>query len=888
MTKNKLLAAVAVVNTLIIDSSFAQEEDNIVLEEVIVTATRRSTSLIDTPLSVTSLDNESLRVLNIENASNLQNAVPGLQIRDNSIDGQGSVDINLRGVGNSNYIETGESNVSFNIDGVYTARPQAMLQLFNDVERVEISRGPQGTLSGRNATAGSINVIPNKPNFESIIGQLELEATSFNGSGVGGLINIPFGETFAMRANFTTLQRDSAYLLIRDETNSVGNQGGEFANVPILNENNNEGINEPYFENRYGAPDDDGPGSHGSKDYLAYRISGLWEPSDGFNWLLSYEGYQNNALGAPLSVDCERADCEVFYSPNQVRQVNTDPFTSFITFKGEMDQHIDNLRSVINWDINSLFSVRYTFGRSEMEQTTIQDVDGGAAIELVFVDDPWLNESTVHDLQINSNSGDKLDWVVGLFSFEETTDRRLAVSFFTPGWDVFDSPDYNVSTQAIYADINYSISDSLNVFGGLRQSHDEKSNEGASRYSLSSLDCANAVAASPLNEAQGGVFLHAGVDALIQEECLVANNETRASSDDFTDFRFGLAYDISEDSNIYFSISSGHKARLQDQAILIDRFSPERLIIPTETEELINYEIGAKGTLFDKRVQFASALFFIDYKNKQEALTYNFGDRACDLNGNGILDGPPAEEGSLGCGLISGEEFDLSNPTDLDDVQFPDQVEYAVVVAPEIDIYGAEFEAIIGMGDGNLSGFLTFTQAEYGEFNYSNVIGCPNQNLDNATGGWCSLHDVSGNTPRSTPEVTLNLSYTHIFTLANSSTIIPTFNAYYRSEYFLQPENSEGVDPSLITQARFSDNTFFNDNESELYADIQDASVKVNFNITWSSPSEVFQLELYGTNIFDEVVRSHMRVDTGNTPLFVYEEPAVYGMRFRYNYDRLY
>ena len=896
MIKSKLFLAVAFANSVIVNPSKAQEDEVFTLEEIVVTATRRDTTVLDTPIAITALDEDALRVLNVDDASNLQNVIPGLQVRDNSIDGQGAVDINLRGIGNSNFIETGESNVSFNIDGVYTARPQAMLQLFNDVQRVEVSRGPQGTLSGRNATSGSINVVPNRPDFDAVTGSIELEGTSNSGRGIKAILNLPISDTFALRANLAQFERDSAHNLVRDETDTISSSegfsgqdgdGNPFTTVSLLNQNPNAGANTPYFESRYSSPEDDGPGSHGSKDFQAFRLSALWEPTESVSWLLSYEGYQNNALGAPLSVDCERADCEQFYSPGQVEQVNRNALTSFVSFKGKMDQEINNFRSVFEWDIENLFKVKYTYGRSELEQTTIQDVDGGAAIELVFLDDPWLNDSDVHDLQFNSNSDGKLNWVFGLFSFKEVSDRRLSISFYPSGWDVFDNPDYTVSTKAAYADITYDLTDKLEFFAGLRHSKDEKSNKGSSRYTLSGDSCVSAVGNSPLNQAEGSVFFHAGVDALLQNECLAADLEAPKSEDDFTDFRLGVNYRYSDSMSLYASVASGHKAKLQDQKILIDKFSPERLIVPTKTEKLINWELGMKGSAFDERLYFTSAFFYVNYQDKQEALTYNFGDRACDLNGNGVLDDDPAlGEGALGCGLVSGETFDLENPTDLNDIEFPDQIEYAVVAAPELDIYGLELEAGIDVGDyGNLSGFLTYTKAEYGDFNYSNVVGCPNQNLDNATGGWCSTHNVAGNNPRNTPELTLNLTYSHTFLLDNDSTIVPTFNAYYRSEYFLQPENSKGVDPTLITPSFFADGSFANHSESALYADVQEASIKFNFNITWSSPSDAYKVELYGNNIFDELVRSNMRVDSANTPLYVYEEPANYGIRFKYQFE---
>ena len=877
------------------EASSKRDETVKELDRVVVTATRRETSLLDTPISITSLSGEQLDSLNIQDASNLSRAVPGLQIRDNGIDGQGSVDINIRGIGNSNFIETGEPNVSFNIDGVYTPRPQATLQLFNDVQRVEVSRGPQGTLAGRNATAGSINVIPNRPSTEQVEGWVDVAAGTDNGKGLRWVFNLPLGEKFAVRAAYSAYERDSAYKLVRDETvNNYIEQltggglsdGNPLTNIDQLPLNfntlgqNPDGGFLPYFETRYGRPDDDGVGSYGSKDFEAYRLSALLQPTDNFSWYVTYEGYKNNALGAPMAPDCDRADCEQHFSPSQVAQA--DGRTAFLSFRGKMDQDIENVRSVIQYDIPGLLTIKYTYGRSDFQQTVVQDADGGAAIELGFVDDPWKNDSRVNELQLSSNGDGPFNWVAGYFDFREHTSRTFGVSFFQFGWAVFPNPNYLVETKAAYFDATYEFSDQLSGFAGIRHSNDRKSNRGARQYGLVSQACASAVSASPLNEAGGGPFFHAGIAALQQPECLVANNESPDSHDSFNDFRIGLTYELSDDLKGYASVSTGHKAKLQEQRILVERYDPERLVIPVKTESLVNYELGLKGSALENRFNFSSALFFMDYKDKQEAQFYNFGDRDCDLNSNGILDGgPTGAEAALGCGTIAGEQFDLLNPIDVNDTQFSDQIEYAVVNAPKVQAYGLELEGSAAIGkNGLLAGFFTYTHARYKEFVYSHVVGCPNDNLP-----WCAPHDVAGNTPRSTPDFTLSLNYTHYFTLANGFTIVPTVGAQYRGKYYLTPENVDGIDPSLITQASFLDGSGQgNTNESRLYSDRQDASVTAYFNVTFSSPASTWEMDIFGSNIFDEKVISHIRIDTANTPLVVTEEPAQFGLRMRYRF----
>ncbi len=897
MYRTYLSVAIAVVNTTFALSSVAQTKTNETqtptsffnFEEVVVTATRRESKLPETPISISALSDDALEMFNISDASNLAQVVPGLQIRDNGVDGQGSVDISIRGVGNSNYLETGEPNVSFNIDGVYTARPQAALQLFSDVERVEVSRGPQGTLSGRNATTGSINVITNKPHFDSIEGTLEVEAGSYDAKGIGGVLNIPILDVFALRFNYAKRERDSFYTFIRDDDLRGPTLPTDFS-----------GNNIPEFETNYGNPTDDGPGSPGSEDSQTFRISSLFEPNDSFSWLLTFEQYEDKAVGKPFTLDCERADCETQLTREQIAQ--EDPFTAFLSLRGKQDQKIKNYRSVINASFDGLFDIKYTYGHTDFEHTLVQDLDAGLAIEIVFIDEPWLNESDVHDLQFSSNSEGALNWVAGLFYFKEETDRNLGVSFFPFGFQITPNPNYTVETSAAYADFTYDFTERFEGFFGLRHSNDKKSNEGNARFEFLANDfaCPEALAESdPLNR----VFINAGFDQILNTpECLTADLTAEETDESFTDFRIGGKYDITNDTNVYASIASGHKAALQTQRIFNTR-SGTILDIPNQTERLISYEIGSKGKAFDGALTFATALFYVDYEDKQEAQFLNFGDTGCDLNGNGRNDSLDRngqtlpDEGFSGC--ASDESFDFDNVIDLVDTEFPDQVEYSVTNAGGVDIYGVELEAASKIGsNGYLNGFLTYTKAEYREFDYRHVLGCPNPNLEH-----CTLHNVSGNTPRSTPEFTFNLTYSHTIELGKFGELVPSINTYYRSKYFLTPENiDEGIDPSLIQQGDLFDNVVDqngnplnidsdgnplgqgNVDESELYSDVQDDSIIVNFNLTYTSPGGSFNAQVFGNNIFDEVVRSNARIDTAGTIGFVYEDPAEFGLRLKYNF----
>ena len=211
---------------------------------------------------------------------------------------------------------------------------------------------------------------------------------------------------------------------------------------------------------------------------------------------------------------------------------------------------------------------------------------------------------------------------------------------------------------------------------------------------LISGECADAVIGSPLSLNPGNPFAPAGAAAINSSlQCQVgAGTQAPTSRDEFVDWRAGINFDLTDDVILYASVSTGHKAALQDQIFNLERFqtpdNPFQVTIPVATESLTNFEIGSKGRLFGGAITYAAAAFYSDFEDKQEAQFFNFGDIDCDLNGNGINDGAqggtgllPAE-GEVGCGL----GFDPSpiNPLatpDLLDTEFPDVVQYAIVPA---------------------------------------------------------------------------------------------------------------------------------------------------------------------------------------------------------------
>jgi len=181
----------------------AQTTEPAALEEVVVTAQKRSENVQNIPVAVTAVSAETLTKQGSANLQALQGSAPNVEINSSNA----ATGVAIRGIFSTNDGPQGDPAVAYHIDGVYLGRPQSTGGLIYDIAQVEVLRGPQGTLYGRNATAGAINVISARPIFD-YAGAVGAEYGSYNQFGVNGMVNVPLGDKAAVRLAMRTLKRD--------------------------------------------------------------------------------------------------------------------------------------------------------------------------------------------------------------------------------------------------------------------------------------------------------------------------------------------------------------------------------------------------------------------------------------------------------------------------------------------------------------------------------------------------------------------------------------------------------------------------------------------------------------------------------------------------------
>lgn len=185
-------------------ASTAEAERNEGLGEIVVTAQRREESLQRAAVAVTAVTGDDLTKSGITETANLGRLVPSLVVQPTG----GTTSFFLRGVGTNSQNSFAENAVAFNFNGIYVGRPTAPAGVFYDLERVEVVKGPQGTLYGRNATGGAINVIPKKPVLGRFRGEGLLEYGNYDSKKASLALNLPFGDAVALRLAGQIVDRD--------------------------------------------------------------------------------------------------------------------------------------------------------------------------------------------------------------------------------------------------------------------------------------------------------------------------------------------------------------------------------------------------------------------------------------------------------------------------------------------------------------------------------------------------------------------------------------------------------------------------------------------------------------------------------------------------------
>ncbi len=453
----------------------AQETDEVsfeAIDEIIVTTTRRETNLMTTAGAISVFSDDDLVIQGVNNLSALDSSVPNLKVFDQQNQGMGAVQISMRGIVNSSFIEIGDPNVGFHVDGIYMSRPQAALNMLFDAQRMEIARGPQGTLFGRNSTVGSINVVNNRPDTTGgVSGNVTVEAGDFSLATARGVLNLPLvQDVFAVRLAGYYQERDTFYTLLSDDVvDFSGLPGGAIT------------LDESPYRQRYG--DGLGDDGAGALDQNAIRASLMFTPTADLSAYVSYEAYTNDSPIAPQTV-------------------RGNEYTAYLSNPHFTDQTIDTLRAELVYSLADRVDLKATYGDQEYQHEIMVDLDAGTyryspervnpqpgdvySFEQTFYDRDWTTDSRSIELTATSTYESDLQWLVGYFNFEEDTFRNFWIDLplNADGIINFNQPNREAKSEAVFGQVDWHVNDRLHIGVGLRYTEDERTDTGVNRFSV--------------------------------------------------------------------------------------------------------------------------------------------------------------------------------------------------------------------------------------------------------------------------------------------------------------------------------------------------------------------------------------------------------------------
>ena len=556
--------------------NLVSQDDQRVFEEVIVTAEKRSESLQSVSQAVTAISDSELENKNINSFVDLTSIVPGVTVAKN--EGYKTV-ISIRGVGNeTNQNAIAAPSVAYHMDGIFIASPFSLQTDFIDVQRIEILRGPQGTLFGQNSTGGAINVISNKPTSEDAFSMLDVTLGDYGLTKLRATSNLPISNTVSTKFSFTSTDRDG------------------------------------FSKNIFTGQDLDDDSN------ISVRSDWIIELSDTSSLRIFGQYFDVDRNGAAIrGIDDQSSSMRKLSQDTISKQELT---SSVFALTYENDLGYANLRVLASVQEDDILVVRdndrHNFGDSVLSIPGL----GSTATYQRAEFNPETSKVDTKTLEINLISNDpamdgKLDWTVGAFYMEHEIENhirgyrdndltgqlkyecsesfadqtycyshdpgipgRFAVFDATADWDFVTDSYPSRESYSVYGQTTYSFTDTFRLVSGLRYSEDTFTTDVTNFFNVESF----------------------------QEE---------GTSDEITS-RITGEFDVADSTMVYLTFSKGFKPGGSNLTFGFTDDNAPPMVLPTfEAETVDSTEIGIKTDLLNGQARVNVAAFLYDYENLQ-------------------------------------------------------------------------------------------------------------------------------------------------------------------------------------------------------------------------------------------------------------------------------
>jgi iron complex outermembrane receptor protein len=547
-------------------------------EEVIVTAQKRAQSTLDVGVNVTAMGTAALRERRIEQVPEFVAQLPNVDIKENS---PGILPvITIRGVGLNDFSATNNPSAGVYIDEVYLSSLALMNFDLFDIERMEALKGPQGTLYGRNSTAGAINILTARPDFDGVHGRVGAGYGDYETTDIEGFVNVPVSETFALRFSAKAIWQDEGFW---------------------FNEANDRDL--------------------GRREMLLGRVQARWQPSEDVDVILKIEGQRGRsetgagaffgllppAVPVPGLACPGSPECTNFFGYSDT---DGDPFRGAWSVDPtyDVDQVGTTLRVEADLGFATLTSVT---GYIDFERQAGFDTDAGPLRLTDFVEHDDISQFSQETRLSGENGG--VTWLAGLFYSHDTVEGTYEGShqelFNTTTLSFWDQTS---ESAAIFGNLEYAMSETVSLIGGLRYTWEEKSDTGGT------LDLLTGCPFSFLTlQPCGGAPIPL---ATIDDEI----DDTNWS------WKVGLNWKPNDETLVYASITQGVKSGGFFSGVAT---SPAQLL-PYGPETLVSYEAGVKQRLRDIGLSWSASIFYYDYSDVQTFIRDDSGGLPIQRLGN--------------------------------------------------------------------------------------------------------------------------------------------------------------------------------------------------------------------------------------------------------------
>lgn len=545
------------------------------IEEIVVTARKRDENLMDTPLSVSALTATDLGRFQVDDLGDIQNIVPNLSL---NIGDAANAVIYIRGVGQRDSLSFADPGVGVYLDDVYMGRAQGSFLDVVDVERIEVLRGPQGTLYGRNTIGGAIKYVSAEPTSTPL---LELEA------GIGN-----YGEQ-RFKATWSGPLSQDGDLLGRLTLTHIAHNG--------------------YNENDFGEA---GSNTDGDKETFAGRLRLQYAPSED----LSFSFTADRSVNDPgRSITPTRVTAGPTLVQNTAHfQPNSDPFDIEAKFNDVERLEVEGVGLTVEYQLSDAIQLKSITSFRQLDYETHIDLDG-TGFEVFGVHVDQSQDQFSEELQLSYDAGGPVKALLGVFHFSEDDVTPDGISNtepidFSGGAGVFFSPygtvsenDQSVEANAAFGEISWSVTDALEITLGARYTSESKKLKRKACQAFGAF---------------GMVLPHI-------DNCTPPPNSSNPFalnldlSEDFNKVtpKFGVSYRFQDAGLAYFNYARGFKSGGFDGRIGYNGASDDGAVstqaLPYDPEVADTYKIGWKSALADGQLRISAAAFLNDYQDLQ-------------------------------------------------------------------------------------------------------------------------------------------------------------------------------------------------------------------------------------------------------------------------------